>query len=157
ILDVVYNHTYRTEDSNFNVIMPGYYYRQNKDGFFSNGSGVGNELATERPMVRKFILDSLSYWVKEYKIDRFRFDFMALMDKDTIDKIVQNLRDINPNILIYGEPWAGGMTPLPDGKMVTKGKQIGKSFSLFNDNFRDGIKGDNDGIGKGFVQGNLDA
>lgn len=156
ILDVVYNHTYRAYDSNFNIIMPGYYYRNLEDGTFSNGSGCGNEIASERPMVRKFIIDSLKYWVNEYKVDGFRFDLMALIDIDTIEEAILSLRQIKPDILIYGEPWTGGPTTLQDNKKTTKGKQSNVSFALFNDDFRNAIKGDNDGDGKGFVQGNLD-
>lgn len=156
ILDVVYNHTYRAYDSNFNIIVPSYYYRSLEDGSFSNGSGCGNEIASERPMVRKFIIDSLKYWVNEYKVDGFRFDLMALIDIDTIEEAISQLRQIKPDIFIYGEPWIGGPTTLPDHKKTTKGKQSKFSFGLFNDDFRNAIKGDNDGDGKGFVQGNLD-
>lgn len=156
ILDVVYNHTFRSKDSNFNMLMPNYYYRQNSDGSFSNGSGVGNELASERYMVRKFIIDSLLYWVKEYKVDGFRFDLMALTDIDTIEEAIGKLREIKPDIFIYGEPWTGGITPLSHNKTTTKGTQGRMSFALFNDNFRDALKGDNDGSSKGFIQGNLD-
>ena len=157
ILDVVYNHTYRTYDSNFNTIMPSYYYRQNHDGSFSNGSGCGNELATERPMVRKFIVDSILYWVNEYKVDGFRFDLMALMDIDTTEEILSEVRKARPDIFIYGEPWAGGITTLSYNNTTSKGTQSKLSFGLFNDNFRDALKGDNDGDAKGFSQGNLDS
>ncbi len=96
--------------------MPNYYYRMNGLGRFSDGSGCGNELATERPMVRKLIIDSLLYWLKEYKVDGFRFDLMALIDIDTIEEAIKELRKIKPDILIYGEPWAGGKTTLPNEK-----------------------------------------
>lgn len=154
VVDVVYNHTYKGYDSNLNLLMPNYYYRMNGLGRFSDGSGCGNELATERPMVRKLIIDSLLYWLKEYKVDGFRFDLMALIDIDTIEEAIKELRKIKPDILIYGEPWAGGKTTLPNEKMTTKGKQTKSSFALFNDEFRDSIKGDNNGEGKGFIQGN---
>lgn len=98
ILDVVYNHTFRSYDSNFNTLMPNYYYRNNPDGSFSNGSGVGNEMATERPMVRKFVIESLLYWANEYKVDGFRFDLMALIDIDTVEEAVSRLREIKPDI-----------------------------------------------------------
>ena len=156
ILDVVYNHTYKSHDSNFNMIFPNYYYRNQQDGSFSNGSGVGNELASERPMVRKFIIDSLLYWVNEYKVDGFRFDLMALIDIDTVEEAIISLRKIKPDIFIYGEPWTGGVTSLPYTKTTTKGTQGNLSFAFFNDNFRDAIKGDNDGHTLGFTQGNLD-
>lgn len=154
IMDVVYNHTYKGYDSNLNIIMPNYYYRTKGLGRFSNGSGCGNELATERPMVRKFIIDSLLYWIEEYKIDGFRFDLMGLIDIDTIEEAIIEMRNIRPDILIYGEPWTGGSTILAREKMLMKGMQSKSSFALFNDNFRDSIKGDNNGMGIGFIQGN---
>ncbi|HLR21496.1 MAG TPA: type I pullulanase [Tissierellaceae bacterium] len=154
VLDVVYNHTYKSYDSNLNRLMPNYYYRVNETGEFSDGSGTGNELDTEKPMVQKFIIESLLYWVEEFKIDGFRFDLMGLIDINTTEKIIEKLRNVNPNILIYGEPWVGGDSVLPMDKRTLKGKQINTSFAFFNDGFRDSIKGDNDGIGKGFIQGN---
>ncbi|MDK2866436.1 MAG: pullulanase [Clostridiales bacterium] len=156
VMDVVYNHTYRSKHASFNVLAPGYYYRMTKDGKFSNGSGCGNELATENPMVQKFILESLRYWVEEYHIDGFRFDLMALIDMDTLVLIQKTLSDIKPGILIYGEPWMGGLSTLADSKRLFRGAQCNKGFALFNDEFRDAIKGDNDGYGYGFLQGNLD-
>lgn len=156
IVDVVYNHTFRSKDSNFNVLVPNYYYRTLADGSFSNGSGCGNEIATKRPMVRKFIIDSLLYWVNEYKVDGFRFDLMALIDIDTMEEAIIQLRKVKPDILVYGEPWSGGISTLPHNKTTTKGTQGNLSFAFFNDNFRDAIKGDNDGVSTGFVQGNLD-
>ena len=156
VLDVVYNHTFRAEDSNFNILAPNYYYRLLPDGSFSNGSGVGNELDTQKPMVRKFIIDSLKYWMNEFKIDGFRFDLMALIDIDTVEEAVFELRKIKKDVLIYGEPWTGGISTLPDNKTTSKGSQSKLDFSLFNDNFRDAIKGDNDGFSLGFAQGNLD-
>jgi len=156
VLDVVYNHTFRSRDSNFNILVPDYYYRITEDGSFSNGSGVGNELDTQNPMTRRFILDSLEYWLKEYRVDGFRFDLMALIDIDTVEMAVERLRKIKKDVLIYGEPWMGGITTLPSQKTTSKGKQGRLHFSLFNDNFRNAIKGDNDGYELGFAQGNLD-
>ncbi len=153
VLDVVYNHTYKNYDSNFNRIMPGYYHRMKPDGTFSDGSGCGNEIASEKPMVRKFIIDSLKYWVNEFKVDGFRFDLMALTDMDTIEEAVNTLRDINPDILIYGEPWAGGPTLMDPSTMTIKGRQSELNFALFNDNIRDSVKGDTNGDKKGFIQG----
>lgn len=92
IMDVVFNHTFKTKDSNLEILAPGYYHRKNKDGDFSNGSGVGNELASERPFVRKLIIDSLKHWVLEYDIDGFRFDLMALIDIDTIKIALKELK-----------------------------------------------------------------
>lgn len=156
IIDVVYNHTYRSVDSNFNIIMPGYYHRMDVNGHFSNGSGCGNEIASEKSMVRKFILDSVIYWLEEFKIDGLRFDLMALTDKETMSQIVNTLRKIKPDLLIYGEPWAGGSTTLPHKDMPLKGSQSQLGVAFFNDEFRDAIKGDNNGTGKGFSQGNMD-
>ena len=153
VLDVVYNHTYRTLDSAFNIIEPNYYYRKTADGLFSNASGCGNEIASERPMVRKFIVDSLCYLAKEYKIDGFRFDLMALIDIDTIMEAKEKLEEINPNILIYGEPWMALRTTLDFEKQILVGSQRDKRFSIFNPFFRDSIKGDNDGITRGYIQG----
>lgn len=156
IIDVVYNHTYRSVHSNFNVIMPGYYYRFDHKGHFSDGTGVGNEIASEKSMVRKFILESVLYWVEEFKIDGLRFDLMALIDKETVKQIVDNVREIRPDILIYGEPWAGGQTPLAHNKMTLKGSQSQLGIAFFNDDFRDAVKGDNNGVERGFCQGNMD-
>ncbi len=152
IMDVVYNHTYKTLDSNFNIIYPNYYYRQYGNAF-SNGSGCGNDFASERPMARKFVIDSLKYWQREFKIDGFRFDLMALIDKDTINIALSELKKENPNVLIYGEPWMALDTSLIHEKRVLFGSQIDNGFALFNSRFRDAIKGDNDGYAPGFVQG----
>ncbi len=156
VLDVVYNHTYRTEHSNFNELAPNYYHRITEDGAFSNGSGCGNEFASEMPMARNFILSSLIYWAKEYQVDGFRFDLMALIDKKTILLALEALRAIDPEILIYGEPWMGGLSTLSYAERIYKGAQCNQYFSLFNDEFRDAIKGDNDSNGSGFIQGNKD-
>ena len=109
ILDVVYNHT--AENAAFDTFATGYYYRMLPSGAFANGSGCGNEFRSESPMGRKFILDSLKYWVTEYGVDGFRFDLMALIDLTTMKQVERELRAINPGILIYGEPWTGGESP----------------------------------------------
>ncbi|MGL4741134.1 MAG: type I pullulanase [Sarcina sp.] len=144
IVDVVYNHTYRCLDSNFNQLVPLYYYRENYDGSYSNGSGCGNEIATERSMVRKFIVDSILFWANEYHIDGFRFDLMGLYDTKTLNLIREELDKIDSKIIIYGEGWTGGDTPLAterrcikDNIRVFEDKQI----AAFNDEIRDGIKG----------------
>ncbi|MDO4594849.1 MAG: type I pullulanase [Tissierellia bacterium] len=153
IMDVVYNHTYKSKDSNFEILYPGYYHRIDQNGNFSNGSGVGNEISSEKTMVRKLIIDSLLYWVNEFKVDGFRFDLMALIDIDTIKIAIKELKKINPNIIIYGEPWMALSTPLPLNKQVLPNSQRSNGFALFNSDFRDAIKGDNDGYVKGFIQG----
>ncbi|WP_379133235.1 type I pullulanase [Paenibacillus sp. sgz500958] len=152
IMDVVYNHTFSVEKGPFEQLVPGYFYRHDWSGQLSNGSGVGNELATERPMVRKYIKDSLRHWAKEYHVDGFRFDLMGLIDQVTMQEIAEELRlEVNPRLLLYGEPWTGGDSPLINKTL--KGVQRGKGYAVFNDNFRSAIKGDSDGWGRGFVTG----
>lgn len=141
IMDVVYNHTFATLDSDFNKIVPHYYYRTNYAGYYTNGSGVGNELATERPMVQKFVLNSLKYWLQEYHIDGFRFDLMALLGVDTMKKASQDLRALNPHALLYGEPWTGGGSALSGGQLATKGRQKNLGFGVFNDDMRNALVG----------------
>ncbi|MBR2564112.1 MAG: type I pullulanase [Paenibacillus sp.] len=155
IMDVVYNHTYNTADSSFEKLVPGYYYRQHADGTYSNGSGTGNEVATERAMVRKFIIDSVRFWAEEYHIDGFRFDLMGLIDIDTMKELANELHsEVSSSILLYGEPWGAMESPLGD-EMTLKGAQRGAGFAVFNDNFRGVIKGDSDGDGKGFATGEV--
>ena len=141
IMDVVFNHTGKTADSNFNILVPGYYHRKNGDSF-SNGSGCGNETASERIMMRKFMIDSCVFWAKEYNLSGFRFDLMALHDYETMNLIAEELRKIDPSIIVYGEPWNGGSTPLPQsqdaGKTNIKNMQY---VGAFNDESRDAIKG----------------
>ncbi|MFW6007524.1 MAG: type I pullulanase, partial [Halanaerobiales bacterium] len=152
IMDVVYNHTYYTEGSCFQLTAPGYFYRTYKCEF-ANGSGCGNEIATERPMVRKFIVDSVTYWAREYHIDGFRFDLMGLIDRETMSQVEEVLHNIDSSILIYGEPWYALPPSLDSSKQIFKGVQKGMNIAVFNDNFRGAIKGDNDEAGKGFVSG----
>ena len=112
IMDVVYNHTGDSEGSNFHKIIPGYYHRMNSTGGFSNGSGTGNETASERPMMRKFMVDSVKFWAEEYNLSGFRFDLMALHDYETMNDIKDMLKEIDPTIVVYGEPWNGGSYPI---------------------------------------------
>lgn len=151
IMDVVYNHTAETRATvyNFNAAALDYYYRLNADGTYSNGSGCGNEFRTEAPLARKFLLDSLLYWVREYKVDGFRFDLMGLIDTEAADELVGALKKEKPDIFIYGEPWKAGASPV---KGVEKGSQRGKGFAVFNDGFRDAIKGSVFGTDLGYVQ-----
>lgn len=144
ILDVVYNHTFKSEDSNLNKLVPKYFYRQSSYGCFSNGSGCGNELASERRMTRKLILDSVLYFAKEYHVDGFRFDLMGLHDIETMNIIREELNKIDQSIIIYGEGWTGGDTPLPYEKRTTKNNinVFNKNqIAVFNDDIRDAIKG----------------
>jgi len=155
IMDVVYNHTATTGNSPMDILFPGYYYRTDDDGNFTNGSGCGNETASERPMMRKFIVDSIKFWAKEYKIDGFRFDLMALHDIDTMKEVEKQAKIINPDIIIYGEPWTGGPSSLPYYMQLRKGNQKGMQISVYNDDIRNAIKGDNDGCQAGFVNGGV--
>lgn len=143
IMDVVYNHTYNSENSYLNKLLPNYFYRYNEDGTFSNGSGCGNEIDSEKFMVRKFIIDSLCYLTKEYHLDGFRFDLMGLLDIETMNQIYLNLKKINPNILIYGEPWKAGKSTLKDENSSIKinMKYLPENISYFSDDMRDSIKG----------------
>lgn len=141
IMDMVYNHTALSADSNLNILVPNYYYRM-VDGKFSNASGTGNETASERAMVRKLMVDSLKHWVSEYHIDGFRFDLMGVHDIETMEYIDAELRKINPNIILYGEGWTGGSSPLPEGlRLVKKNMTAVERIGAFNDDFRDGVKG----------------
>jgi pullulanase len=139
IMDVVYNHTGSSQDSDFNKIVPFYYYRLNDDGTLSNGSGCGNEVASERPMARKFIVDSVKYWVDEYKVSGFRFDLMGLLDIETMNAV---RAAIGNELLIYGEGWTGGTSPLPESQKAIKSNVNNlNNIAVFSDEIRDGIKG----------------
>ncbi|MEM7105902.1 MAG: type I pullulanase [Bacteroidota bacterium] len=155
ILDVVYNHTGRNETSNFSLETPGYYYRFNEDGSWSNASACGNETASERPMMRKYILESVKYWVNEYHLDGFRFDLMGIHDIETMNQVAAILEAINSDIFVYGEGWTAGSSPLPENDQALK-KHTHRmtNISAFSDDLRDGLKGsvfvDEEG---GFVSG----
>ncbi len=153
-LDVVFNHTFESIAKHriysFEGLVPGYYYRMRPDGGYWNGSGTGNEFRTEAPMARRYIIDSLKHWVTEYKVDGFRFDLLGLIDLETVKALVSELRAIDPSLLLYGEPWAGGATPI---QITGKGAQRGAGWSVFNDNFRDVLKGNVfDARATGFIQ-----
>jgi pullulanase len=142
ILDVAYNHTMFTENSWFNQLVPGYYYRQKTDGTFSDATACGNETASERPMMRKFMLESMMYWVNEFHIDGFRLDLMGVHDLETINIISSALHKIKPDILIYGEGWTAGASPLPDSlRALKKNAALLDRVAVFSDDIRDGIKG----------------
>ncbi len=155
VMDVVYNHTYQTEQSLFQQLVPGYYFRQNADGTFSNASGTGNETASERAMFRKFMIESVKYWVNEYHVDGFRFDLMAIHDQETMNEISAELHKIDPSILIYGEGWTAGDSPLPEEQRTLK-KYMYKMdrIAAFSDDMRDAIKGHVfTHTAKGFISG----
>jgi pullulanase len=152
-LDFVFNHTYEhigDKVYSFEGLVPGYYYRLKQDGTYWNGSGTGNEFRSEAPMARRFILDTVKYWVDEYKVDGFRFDLLGLIDLETLEMISRELNATDPNILMYGEPWAGGTTAV---EVINKGQQRNRGWAVFNDHFRDAIKGRVfDARSTGFIQ-----
>jgi len=156
VLDVVYNHTSDTKGSNFNQFAPGYFYRHNPDGSYSNGTGCNNEVASERPMVRKFMIESVLYWAKEYHLDGFRFDLMGTHDIETMNQVSDALHKTDPSIIIYGEGWTAGDTPLPENLRAVKDNVSKlKQIAVFSDDIRDGLKGGwRDLREKGFVSGN---
>ncbi len=142
VMDVVYNHTMLTKNSWFNELVPDYYYRQDKDGNFSDATACGNETASERYMVRKFILESLLFWVKEYRIDGFRFDLMGVHDTETMNLIAKELRKVKPGILLYGEGWTAKESPFPEkDRALKKNASLLSDIGVFSDDIRDGIKG----------------
>ena len=157
IMDVVYNHTSNLTDSPFSRSVPGYYYRQNADGKFSDATGCGNETASERAMMQKYIIESVCYWAQEYHVDGFRFDLMGVHDIETMNLISAALHKINPNVFIYGEGWTAGGSPLEEEKRAIKRLTYKlDNIAAFSDDIRDGVKGKwNDEHSVGFASGNL--
>ena len=142
ILDVVYNHTYDIEHSNFQRTYPDYYYRKTADGQYSNGSGCGNETASDQPMMRKFMIESVKYWINEYHIDGFRFDLMGCHDIETMNAIRQAVDEINPSIFIYGEGWSAGACAIPNEKLGMKANITQMpGIAAFSDEIRDALRG----------------
>lgn len=158
IMDVVYNHTALTANSNFNILAPDYYYRKRADGTFSDASACGNETASDKAMFQKFMLESVLYWVKEYHIDGFRFDLMGIHDIETMNLIADTLRKIKPSIVLYGEGWTAGGSPLPDAKRALKANaSLLNGIAVFSDDMRDGIKGSVFNIDdRGFATGKIE-
>ncbi|WP_455083322.1 type I pullulanase, partial [Prevotella aurantiaca] len=142
ILDVVYNHTFDIEGGNFDRTFPKAYYRYTADGKPSNGSGCGNETASEKPLMRQFMLESMKYWVNEYHIDGFRVDLMGIHDIETMNLIRKELTAIDPNIFIYGEGWTAGTCAYPTEKLALKAhiKQM-PGIAAFSDELRDALRG----------------
>ena len=141
IMDVVYNHTFDIDGNCFQKCVPDYYYRTTETGY-SDASACGNEVASEKPMVSKFIIDSLKYWVTEYHVDGFRFDLMGCLDIETMQKAEAELRKINPAIIIYGEGWAGGPSTLSEELRCLKANTpLYQGIGAFSDDIRDSIKG----------------
>ena len=158
ILDVVYNHTYDIEHSNFQRTYPDYFYRKTADGQYSNGSGCGNETASEQPMMRQFMLESVRHWINEYHIDGFRFDLMGVHDIETMNQIRQMVDEIDPTIYIYGEGWSAGACALPNEQLGMKANipQMPR-IGAFSDEIRDALRGPfSDDTKGGFLAGVAD-
>lgn len=156
IMDVVYNHVYDAQKNAFGQTVPGYYFRYNDDGSLYNKSGCGNDTASERKMMSKYIVDSVKYWAKEYGIDGFRFDLMGLIDLETMSQVRKAVYDIDPNSIILGEGW--DMSQLPYGNRTIQPNAYklaeNNGIAFFNDSFRDAVKGQGDKGVAGFVSGN---
>ena len=143
VMDVVYNHVYNASAFNFNLIVPGYFSRVDEEGNYSNGSGCGNDTASERSMVKKYIVDSVNYWADEYHIDGFRFDLVGLIDTETVNEIVEEVHKNHPNVIFYGEGWTMGTTVTKPG--YTMATQLNSTetpdFAYFSDNIRNLVRG----------------
>jgi len=156
ILDVVYNHVYNAEDFCFNQIVPGYFSRISEDGVYSNGSACGNDTASERAMVKKFIVDSVVYWADEYHMDGFRFDLAGLIDTETINECIEEVHKSHPNVIFYGEGWNMATQVTKEGYTMTTqaNSTLVPEFSFFSDFVRDSLRGSNANASKaGFLQG----
>lgn len=155
VMDVVYNHTAENDGSNLELTAPGYYYRHREDGSWSDASGCGNETASDREQMANFIVNSVKYWAEEYHIDGFRFDLMAIHDIETMNNVASELRKINPGILLYGEGWTCGESPLPSVNRALKENVASMDrIAVFSDDIRDSIKGHYCDISdRGFVTG----
>lgn len=155
VMDVVYNHTANNDDSNFSLTAPGYFYRHRPDGSYSDASGCGNETASERAMMSDFIVNSVKYWAKEYHIDGFRFDLMAIHDTETMNRVASELKKINPSIFVYGEGWTAGDSPLPVNRRALKDNvSMMEGIAVFSDDIRDAVKGHySNAADKGFATG----
>ncbi len=142
IMDVVYNHTYIGEDSHLNLAVPGYYYRMNEDGSWGNGSGCGNETASERAMMRNFMIESIKYWVEEYHMDGFRFDLMGIHDIETMNLIRAAVDEIDPTVTIHGEGWSAGDCGIPESERAVKNNASQFApIGVFSDVIRDAMRG----------------
>ncbi|MBD5246375.1 MAG: type I pullulanase [Barnesiella sp.] len=155
IMDVVYNHTGANDDSNFSLTAPDYYYRHRPDGSYSDASGCGNETASERQQMQNFIVNSVKYWAKEYHIDGFRFDLMAIHDTETMNRVARELKEINPSIFVYGEGWTAGDSPLPlERRALKENVSAMPEIAVFSDDIRDAVKGHySNAADRGFATG----
>ncbi|MBQ8673104.1 MAG: type I pullulanase [Bacteroides sp.] len=142
VLDVVYNHTFNTESSNFERTVPGYFYRQRPDGSYADASACGNETASDRPMMRKYMVESVKHWIREYHLDGFRFDLMGIHDIETMNAIRQAATEIDPTIFIYGEGWAASAPQLSNEELAMKvNTHAMPGVAAFCDEMRDGLRG----------------
>lgn len=157
VLDVVYNHTFNTEDSNFERTVPGYFYRHTADGKLADGSGCGNETASDRAMMRKYMIESVLYWANEYHLDGFRFDLMGIHDIETMNEIRAALDKIDPSIFMYGEGWAASAPQLDEDKLAMKANVYKMPrIAAFSDEMRDALRGGwNDDSKGAFLIGEL--
>lgn len=155
IMDVVYNHVYDPDSHPFELVAPGYYFRRNADGSLSNGTGVGNDTASEREMMKKYILNSVKYWTKEYHIDGFRFDLMGIHDVDTMNAVRDTLDEIDPSIIVLGEGWNLNTSLAEERRATSINARQMPRIAHFNDAMRTAIKGsDMDGaFDTGFISG----
>ena len=143
ILDVVYNHVYNADAFCFNQIVPQYFSRVSDSGVYSAGSGCGNDTASERSMVSKYIVDSVKFWAEEYHIDGFRFDLVGLIDTDTINKVIEEVHKTHPNVIFYGEGWTMSTAVTKPGYTMTTqaNSQAVPEFAFFSDTLRDCLRG----------------
>ena len=156
VLDVVYNHVFDAESYCFNRIVPGYFSRISDEGVYSNGSACGNDTASERAMVKKYIVDSVKYWADEYHMDGFRFDLAGLIDTETINECIEEVHKTHPNVIFYGEGWNMGTQVTKEGYTMTTqaNSQAVPEFAFFSDTVRDSIRGSNSNASKqGFAAG----
>ncbi len=154
ILDVVYNHTTHAPNTGFERTMPGYFYRMREDGTYFDGSGCGNETASEQAMFRKYMVESLEWWMKEYHIDGFRFDLMAIHDIETMNIISERLHAIDPDVVIYGEGWAASSPAYPAEQIALKANtHMMDKVGAFSDNIRDAVRGPLGCENAGFMDG----
>lgn len=155
ILDVVYNHTFDINGSNFQKTYPDYFFRKNAEGKYSDGSGCGNETASDKELMREFMKESVAYWVNEYHIDGFRFDLMGVHDIETMNEIHDVVAQIDPTIYIYGEGWSAGSCAYPQGKLATKANTCElNGIGAFSDDMRDALRGPfSDDTKGGFLAG----
>ena len=155
VMDVVYNHTAENDGSNFELTAPGYYHRHWNDGKYSDASGCGNETASDLQQMRDFIINSTKYWAKEYHVDGFRFDLMAIHDTETMNQVAAALKEVNPSIFVYGEGWTAGDSPLqPERRALKENVSKMEGIAVFSDDIRDAIKGHyTDASDRGFATG----